>query len=323
MDRFQQAITNFVRKFLVLRGAMPELWISFLAKLLVIAAYALSNSTLVLWLTSDFGYSDTQALATVAFWSLLMSAVTVVVGPLTDALGLRRTLFVGVAICAVSRAVMAFSSVQWLALVFGMFPLAIGEALSTPVLIAAIRRYSSTRQRSMAFSVFYMMMNVGFFIAAFLFDGVRQGLGEHGHLALPLLGSNLTAYRTLFLVSLGLELVLFPVVYFLREGVEATDEGVKRDEGRGTVEALKGSSVEALKREPVGTARASTLQSFNPSTLQPFNASRANRSFSTGPAFLPTRRVPPARVPAADRVHQAGPDADLLRLSQVRHSRTG
>ena len=106
-----------------------------------------------------------------------------------------------------------------------MFPLAVGEALSTPVLVAAVRRYSNTRQRSISFSIFYMMMNVGFFIAGFLFDYVRQGLGEHGHLTLPLLGVKLTTYRTLFLVSLVLELALFPVLYFLREGAEATDEG--------------------------------------------------------------------------------------------------
>jgi MFS family permease len=222
-----QAVGGFLSKFAVMIGAARELWITFLAKLLVIAAYALSNSTLVLWLSSDFGYSDQKALAMVAFWSLLMTAVTVVVGPLTDALGLRRTFFLGVGICAVSRAVMAFSNVQWLALAGGMFPLAVGEALSTPVLVAAVRRYSNTGQRSISFSMFYLMANVGFFIAGSFFDYVRQGLGEHGHLVLPLLGAKLTTYRTLFLVSLGLELVLFPVLYFLREGAEATDEGLR------------------------------------------------------------------------------------------------
>ena len=52
----------------------------------MIAAYALSNYTLVLWLSSDFGYGDRNALRMVASWSLLMTAVTVVVGPLTDRL---------------------------------------------------------------------------------------------------------------------------------------------------------------------------------------------------------------------------------------------
>lgn len=222
-----QAVAGFLGKFTVLKGAARELWIAFFAKLLVIAAYALTNSTLVLWLSSDFGYSDQRSLAMVALWSLSLTAATVVVGPLTDAVGLRRTFFLGVAICAVSRGVMAFTDIQWLALAGGMFPLAVGEALSTPVLVAAVRRYSNTRQRSISFSIFYMMMNVGFYIAAYLFDFVRQGLGEHGHLTLPLLGVRLTTYRTLFLVSMVLELTLFPVLYFLREGAEATDEGLR------------------------------------------------------------------------------------------------
>jgi MFS family permease len=222
------AIRSFLGKFTVMRGAGRELWLTFLAKLLVIAAYALSNSTIVLWLSSDFGYPDKKALAMVAFWSLSMTAVTVVVGPLTDALGLRRTFLLGVGICAIARAVMAFTSVEWLALAGGLFPLAVGEALSTPVLVAAVRRYSNTGQRSISFSLFYMMMNVGFFIAGFFFDYVRRDwLGEHGHLTLPLLGWKLTTYRTLFLVSLGVELTLFPVIYFLREGAEATEEGLR------------------------------------------------------------------------------------------------
>jgi hypothetical protein len=43
--------TGFLGKFTVLKGAARELWITFSVKLLVIAAYALTNSTLVLWLS--------------------------------------------------------------------------------------------------------------------------------------------------------------------------------------------------------------------------------------------------------------------------------
>jgi MFS family permease len=141
--------------------------------------------------------------------------------------GLRRTFFLGASICLVARAVMVFTTVKWLALAGGLFPLVIGEALGTPVLIAAARRYSTTRQRSISFSMIYMVMNVGYLIAARIFDYVRQTLGEHGHL--NLFGLEITTYRTLFLVSLGFELLLFPTIYFLRRGAEATDEGVKFD----------------------------------------------------------------------------------------------
>jgi MFS family permease len=99
--------------------------------------------------------------------------------------------------------------------------------LSTPVLVAAVRRYSNTRQRSISFSIFYTMMNFGFLFASLIYDFVRQGLGEHGHLALPLLGLRITTYQALFLASLAIEISLLPVLWFLREGVEATDEGLK------------------------------------------------------------------------------------------------
>src|SRR5947207_3464849 len=122
---------------------------------------------------------------------------------------------------------MVFTAIPWLALAGGLFPLVIGEALGTPVLIAATRRYSTTRQRSISFSIIYMVMNVGYLIAASIFDYVRQTLGEHGHLSV--FGSDVSTYRTLFLVSFGFELLLFPSIYFLRRGAEATDEGVKFD----------------------------------------------------------------------------------------------
>jgi MFS family permease len=221
------APTSFLQRFTVLLGAPRELWLSFLAKFLVFVAYPVTNLTLKLWLSSEYGYTDQQALGLVAAWSLTMTIFTVLVGSLTDALGIRRTFFLGVWICIGARAVMAFTTAKWLALAGGLFPLAIGEALSAPVLIAAIRRYSNARQRSISFSLFYMMMNFGFLAAGCLFDWVRHGLGEHGHLTLPFLGLQLTTYRTLFLVSLAAECLLLPVVYFLRPGAEATEEGLK------------------------------------------------------------------------------------------------
>jgi hypothetical protein len=71
----------------------------------------------------------------------------------------------------------------------------------------------------------YMVMNVGYLIAGTIFDYVRHSLGEYGYL--NLLGLHITTYRTLFLASLGFEVLLFPTIYFLRRGAEATDEGIR------------------------------------------------------------------------------------------------
>jgi MFS family permease len=223
----KQVTVPILARFTVLRGAMPELWVTFAVKFLGVAAYAVMNSTLVLWLSSDLGYSDEKALGLVGAWAVLMTVCTILVGSLTDALGMRKTFLLGVVICVIARCAMTFTTVKWLALGVGLFPLALGEALGTPVMVAAIRRYSTTAQRAISFSMFYVMMNLGFLVQGFIFDGVRGGLGEYGRFTLPLVGTVLSTYQTLFLVSLLLELVLLPILYFgIREGAEAGDEGV-------------------------------------------------------------------------------------------------
>ncbi len=166
---------GFFAKFTVLRNAQRELWLTFLIKLLIISAYSITNKTLILWLSYDLGFNDQSAGALVGWvWAPLMTMFTLLSGSVTDALGLRRTFFFGVTVCLVARAVMVFASSPWLALAGGLFPLVIGEALGTPVLIAATRRYSTTRQRSIAFSIIYMVMNVGYLFAAWIFDWVRS-----------------------------------------------------------------------------------------------------------------------------------------------------
>jgi len=251
------SVANFLGKFTVLNGAARELWLAFAIKFLNFAAYTVTNLTLKRWLSTEFGYTDQQALGIVAVWSIVMTGGTLLVGALTDAIGLRKTFFLGIWVCIFARAVMVFAPTPWLAIALGMFPLAVGEALGTPVLIAAVRKYSTTAQRSISFSGSYMMVNAGSFVASLLFDVVRQGLGENGQLALPVLGSSLTTYRTLFLVSFVLEVLMLPLVWLMRRGVEVTDEGVKiippapkaasGNFVRGFVDAVTGSARETVR----------------------------------------------------------------------------
>ncbi len=214
---------GFIGKFTVMRGAQRELWLTFLIKFLIYTAYSVTNKTMVLWLSRDLGFNDQAAGALVGWvWAPAMTVFTLLAGSLTDAIGLRRTFFLGVGICTVARTVMVTTSVPSIALACGVLPLAIGEALGTPVLLAATRRYSTTRQRSISFSIIYMVMNVGYIAAGWIFDFVRR-VEFH----FDWFGFAPTTHQQLFLVSLAFEVVLFPVIYFLRRGAEATDEGVQ------------------------------------------------------------------------------------------------
>ena len=228
MTQAPAAETSFLGKFMVLKGAVRELWIVFGCKILAIVAYGLVNSTLVLWLSSDLGYSDVRAGFVIASWSTAMTLFTIMVGSLVDAIGLRKAFLIGFGACMLARSVMTFCVSQWMALSLGLLPLALGEALMTPVMVAAIKRFATTPQRSMSFSIFYAMMNVGFAISGYTFDKVRTALGEYGHYTLPVLGVTLTTYQTLIFLGFLFTIPNFLIIYFfLRPGVEVTDEGVQ------------------------------------------------------------------------------------------------
>src|SRR2546430_4655001 len=207
---------GFIAKFTVLKGAQRELWLTFLIKFFIYTAYSVTNKTMVLWLSKDLGFSDQAAGALVGWvWAPAMTVFTLLAGSLTDAIGLRRTFFLGVAICTVARSVMVVTTNPALALVCGVLPLAVGEALGTPVLLAATRRYSTTAQRSISFSIIYMVMNIGYVAAGWIFDYVRQldfrvSIGD----------VEPTTHQQLCIVSLACEILLFPAIYFLRRSAD-------------------------------------------------------------------------------------------------------
>lgn len=224
--------SGFCQKFLCLRTAPRELWIIYLAYILENLAYkAGAASVLPLWLTSDLGFDDIKAGAMVAGWSAIMTLITVFVGSLTDAMGIRRTFLLGFSVCLVSRIIMASSVNRWIALPGGLYLQAIGLALMVPVMIAAVKRYSNAAQRSVAFSLYYALMNLGFACGDWMLDRVRAkpplGLGEHGLWIMPWLGAELSTYRVLILLSVVFTVPgLLIVWWFLRDGVEMTETGV-------------------------------------------------------------------------------------------------
>ena len=139
---------NFLQKFTVLRGAPRELWIVLAAYILENIAYKLSSSQVLPgWLKIEMGMGDEAKGVVIGVWSALVTLFTVLVGSFTDAVGIRRTFLIGFTICISARLVMMAADVKWLALTAGLLPLALGLALMTPVMAAAMKRYSTAAQR--------------------------------------------------------------------------------------------------------------------------------------------------------------------------------
>ncbi len=208
-----------------LRGAPREMGVTFGLKFFSVTAYKILNFLVSMWLIRHLGFNEQQAGFIIVAWGLFMTASTIVAGSLTDALGLRRTLFLGVTISVLTRLVMALATNKVVALVCGLMPLAIGEALCTPVLVAAMRLYAKPSQRTVAFSLFYALMNFGFMFGYFISDGVMGKVKIDELVAVPMLGFKLSSFSVLILVSMVVDLVMFPLIWFLKPGVQMTEAG--------------------------------------------------------------------------------------------------
>jgi MFS family permease len=226
----QSRFAAFVQKFTCLRSAPRELWVILAAYVLENIAYRLSGTgVLPLWLNHDLGFQNARTLT--GIWSAGMTVVILFVGPLTDVLGIRKTFLLGFFVCLIARMVMVLTVNRWLVLPFGFCFYAVGIAMMIPVMVAGVKMFSNAAQRSVAFSLYYALMNLGFAIGAKIFDEVRNpntGLGEYGHWVLPVFHLELSTYRVLLLLSAAATVPgLIAIWAFLREGVEVTETGIE------------------------------------------------------------------------------------------------
>jgi MFS family permease len=267
----------FIEKFTVFRTAPRELWIIYIAYILENLAYkAGAAGVLTLWLSADLGYADESAGVMVAVWSAIMTLITVLVGSLTDALGIRKTFLLGFWVCLVSRIVMTVTASKWVALIGGLYLQAVGLALLVPVMIAGCKRYSNAAQRSVAFSLYYALMNLGFAAGDFIFDHVRAAATRHngGVEHVPHVWSlDWSSFENCPSQMLMLVAVVFTVPGLIlvwlamREGVEMTEQGVKIHPPKPNPHAAAGAMV-ALWRSSVATGQE-TVRIFSGLWKQP------------------------------------------------------
>jgi MFS family permease len=207
-----------------LKGSPKELGIIYLTKVLEIIAYGLMSSTLVLWLSQDLGFSDTKAGALISVWSTIITLITILVGSLTDSIGIKRSFLLGFGLCLISRFVMSQTVNLFVVLPFGLFLLAMGLAMMTPVMTAAVKAYASAKNRTLAFSLFYTFMNIGFAISGVMFDNIRKSMGEAG--VTRFLGQDYSTYRYMFILAFLFTIPGFLITFFgLRDGVSVDEKG--------------------------------------------------------------------------------------------------
>ncbi len=217
-------------RFSLLKTAPRELWIVYFLKFADSFGYALMSYICVLYLSADVGLGDADAQFLYGTWVVATAALTFFIGPLTDSIGVRNTFFVSFIINLMTRFIITFFTNAYIVFFVGLIPMTLSIAFMNPVMTAAIKKYTETRQRSLGFSVFYVVMNLAFLFAGLIIDYVRspEVMGEYGKAIIPILGITLSSYQVIFFIGFLFTLPAFLIMWlFMRDDFE-----IKRKRGR-------------------------------------------------------------------------------------------
>jgi dipeptide/tripeptide permease len=236
-----------------------ELWIAYAIWLVESIGIFTMLYTLVLWLSVDFGYGDQGAANWATAWSSCATLFMLVSGFVGDSMDLRRAMTINFGLLMVGRFLMGFAQGRGVAIT-GLMIMCVGYAGVAPVLNTAFRRYSHPRARAFAFSVFYVVNNIGSAGAGFIVDECRKPfLSTDGKtlaprvVNLPFFGAHtLSAYRSVFLVGAALAVFGFLLTLLLRPNID-TERSPPSQAAPGGIEPppeVKGSTGAAEKARP-------------------------------------------------------------------------
>jgi proton-dependent oligopeptide transporter, POT family len=123
-------------------------------------AYFALSLVLTMFLTEEFGLSDTAAGWSYGLYGVMSTVFGFACGWIIDYLGVRVSLLVGGSVGAASRLILALTPSHRTAKLMLYTALPFSECLGIPIMTIGIKRYTNSQNRTFAFSLFYSMMNV-------------------------------------------------------------------------------------------------------------------------------------------------------------------
>eukprot|EP00299_Pterocystis_sp_00344_P010506 c4705_g1_i1.p1 GENE.c4705_g1_i1~~c4705_g1_i1.p1 ORF type:complete len:499 (-),score=76.38 c4705_g1_i1:854-2350(-) len=215
----QAKLQSIAAEFTPLKKAPRELWIVYVLKFLESYGYFSMSLILTLYLSEEFGYSDTDAGLIYGMFGMLVSVYGICIGFVIDNFGVQKSMVLGHTLLVIGRFGLALSRSRFVMMVMLFVILPIGESLGIPVMMTGIRRYTDSTNRTAAFGLFYQVMNVAALVAGPAVDTLREVIPKQPG------EDHLSAYRVVIFSGAASTLIgLVIVTLFVRE-VEASEEG--------------------------------------------------------------------------------------------------
>lgn len=149
-------------------------------------------------------------------WLTAVSLFSFFSGFVADSLGIRRALVTSIVSCLAGRVLMAAAPTPALALV-GLGISTWGVASMLPTMTAAVRRYTRDETVSFGFSLFYVTMNLGAFVAPLTIGSLRKTFPAGTAFELPLVGVvQASSSRLMFAIAALTTLLALACVLLMR-----------------------------------------------------------------------------------------------------------
>ncbi len=208
-QRFEEIRTGFERPF----------WIANITEIFERLAYYGAFASLALYLQEQLNFSTEQTGTLTGIFGGMVWFLAIFGGAAADRLGFRRALSVAYLILGGSYFLIGSIGASWLAPVRNAVPLglfvgvilmlpALGISLVKPCVVGTTARASKENVRSIGYSIYYTMVNVGGALGPLFASWAHRHLGVQN------------VYRV---VALGVFAMFFVVILFFREPHKAGD----------------------------------------------------------------------------------------------------
>ena len=169
-------------------GFHGPFWVANITELFERLAYYAAFSVLVIYLHENLKFTEAQAGDLAGFFSAVVWFLPILGGTLADWLGFRRSLALAYFVLAIGYFLLGSLSAPWMAPVRDSMPLtnlvvlvlfvpAVGPAIVKPCVVGTTARASNENVRSLGYSIYYTLVNVGSTFGPLTALAVRRSIG--------------------------------------------------------------------------------------------------------------------------------------------------
>ncbi len=151
-------------------------WTANVIELFERAAYYGMFIVLTLFLTRIVGFTDIETGWLVAFFASFLYLAPTFTGALADKMGFRTALALAFVLLSGGYFLLGFIITKFIAIV-SLLLILIGGSFVKPIISGTVAKSSDEAHRSRAFSIFYMMVNIGAFLGKSIAKPLRTELG--------------------------------------------------------------------------------------------------------------------------------------------------